>query len=106
MGKRTTVHHCPGASGWVGDQSPGGCNKGTFGSRKINYCKKHEMPCRNGCDNKKHLKNRDGCKSCEGAWEAAARNGEQAKQSDKETEKSKENEAFWHPGKDNKKLKK
>lgn len=53
-GGRGTKHHCPGKSGWVGDESPGGCDEDHIGN--MYYCKKHEMPCRNGCEGRAHLK--------------------------------------------------
>jgi S-ribosylhomocysteine lyase LuxS involved in autoinducer biosynthesis len=40
-------HHCPGDKVWIGDVSPGGCRTGWVG--RIQYGKKHQIPCKNGC---------------------------------------------------------
>lgn len=104
MGKGTTTvkHHCPGANGWVGDVSPGGCVPSTG---RLIYCTKHQMPCRQGCAGKKHLKNQPGCLSCKSKWQAEDKEERKAKEKLKEKEKDKELEDFLNPGKERKKKK-
>lgn len=96
-GGRGTKHHCPGKSGWVGDESPGGCDEDHIGN--MYYCKKHEMPCRNGCEGRAHLKNQDGCLKCKQRFIREATKEKEAKKNQEEVEKGKEDEAFWNPGK-------
>jgi hypothetical protein len=109
MGKQATKgkgtkHHCPGKSGWVGDESPGGCIEGNIGD--MYYCKKHEMPCRNGCVGRFHLKSQAGCLSCKQRSIREAAIDRQAKENHKEVEKDKGDDTFWNPGKDRKNQKK
>ncbi|KAF2847624.1 hypothetical protein T440DRAFT_403103, partial [Plenodomus tracheiphilus IPT5] len=83
--------------------SPGGCEQIKRG--KISYCKKHEMPCRNGCAGWYHLINQKGCQSCETAWKAKARQEKRAIEQKMIGEKGKLDDAFWNPAKDRKKVK-
>ncbi|CAN9177318.1 unnamed protein product [Alternaria alternata] len=44
-GGRGTKHHCPGKSGWVGDESPGGCDEdhiGNMEAKKEKEAKKNQ----------------------------------------------------------------
>lgn len=95
------MHHCPGATGWVGDISPGGCSKTRYG--RMSYCKKHEIPCRNGCRNWYHLKNQDGCGSCVSRRAAEARRDRQAAMARKDADKQSSDDSFWNPPKGRKK---
>jgi hypothetical protein len=107
MGKGGTLktkHHCPGKSGWVGEESPGGCDEIKRGG--LIYCTKHQMPCRQGCKNKHHLKNQAGCLECEGRWLAEARMDRRAKENHKKIENGKGDETFWNSGLDRKRQKK
>jgi hypothetical protein len=96
-GKTATKHHCVGHKGWVGDISPGGCREVKLGS--LVYCDKHEMPCRNGCEDWPHLKNQSGCMSCKGKLMADARRDRAAAEKKRETTKKQEDDAFWSPEK-------
>lgn len=98
-GYTSTLHHCPGKSGWVGDISPGNCRMVNFG--RVKFCEKHEMPCRNGCYERKHLQNQEGCTSCEKAWAAEAKREREAKE--KATKSSSDDSDFWNPPKGRKK---
>ena len=100
-----TLHHCPGFNGWVGEWSPGGCDNGKHGPPGLAffYCKKHQMPCRQGCFKKAHMKNQDGCRSCEFNWGREDKAEREARENQKAIEKSKEEEAFFNPGKGRKK---
>jgi hypothetical protein len=102
-GPTTNKHHCPGASGWVGDESPGGCVASAKGRQA--YCTKHQMPCRQGCRDSPHLKNQDGCVKCQARWKAEARRDKETKDNLKRAEQSEEESSFWNPGKDRKKQK-
>ncbi|KAH6852858.1 hypothetical protein BKA58DRAFT_60835 [Alternaria rosae] len=102
-GPTTNKHHCPGANGWVGDESPGNC---TPSIGRLIYCTKHQMPCRQGCPGKKHLKNQPGCLSCKAKWQEEAKQKRKAKEKSKENEKGKELEDFLDRGKEKKKKKK
>ncbi|KAF1842748.1 uncharacterized protein K460DRAFT_378059 [Cucurbitaria berberidis CBS 394.84] len=82
-----TKHHCAGGRAWIGDISPGGCIEVKSGP--LIYCKKHEMPCRNGCR----------CQSCERKRDAEAKRERLVAAAERDSEKSKENETFWNPGK-------
>lgn len=100
-----TKHHCPGASGWVGDESPENCREGDLpGGGK--YCKKHQMPCRNGCVGEAHLKNQAGCTACERKWRQEAKVERETKENMKVNEKDKAFQDFMNPPKGRKKEKK
>ncbi|CAE7202125.1 hypothetical protein CFE70_008385 [Pyrenophora teres f. teres 0-1] len=103
-----TKHHCPGQGGWVGEWSPGGCDVQTVETKmgKLSYCKKHSMPCCNGCKYWFHLKNQEGCQSCLSRWRAEVKQNQKAREAQKASEKQKVDAEFWNPGKDRKKPKK
>lgn len=92
-----TKHHCVGGHAWIGDTSPGGCIEVKSGP--LIYCKKHEMPCRNGCRGWFHLKNQEGCQSCERKRKSEAKRKRLAAVADIDAEKIKNDNAFWNPGK-------
>ncbi|OAK93475.1 hypothetical protein IQ06DRAFT_236378 [Phaeosphaeriaceae sp. SRC1lsM3a] len=93
-----TTHHCPGAKGWVGDISPGGCR--STRSAYMTYCSKHQMPCVNGCLRGHHLKNQSGCCSCIEREEAAERRAKA--QAEKQRNANRDDNAFWNPPKQRK----
>lgn len=95
------MYHCPGANGWVGDISPGGCTK-----KRVNglfFCTKHEMPCRGGGMVWFHLKNQPSCPECQQKVQAQIRRERAEDARMKQDEKTREAEAFWKPGKAKKK---
>ncbi|KAL6702477.1 hypothetical protein ACN47E_001632 [Coniothyrium glycines] len=97
-----TVHHCPGAKGWVGDISPGGC----WRPKGYPCCYKHSMICRNGCLNGHHLRNQDGCQECVARIQAEARRERKAKEQEGKLKEAQEADTFWNPGPERKKPKK
>ena len=103
---KKTIHHCPGENGWVGEWSPSGCNTKYHGDLGGIYCKKHQMPCRQGCVNQSHMKNQPGCQSCKGKWAREAKAEREAKENVKVNEKDKQFEEFMNPGRTRKKEKK
>jgi len=105
--KTGTTHHCSGATGWVDEHSPGGCTEKTVDTKigKLYYCTKHSMPCRSGCKNWFHLKNKEECQSCESRWRAEARRERQAREAQKSSENENVDADFWNPGKERKKRK-
>ncbi|KAF1952776.1 hypothetical protein CC80DRAFT_571561 [Byssothecium circinans] len=107
MGKNNTKtkHHCPGMNCWVGDVSPGGCRQVSLPGG-INYCGKHEIPCRNGCKNWYHLLSQDGCLSCEARWMKEAANARKGKNAEREDATKVKDDDFFNPGKERKKPKK
>jgi hypothetical protein len=104
MGKRNTgtKHHCVGGHAWIGDISPGGCRNINVGG--LVYCDKHEMPCRNGCEDWQHLKNQAGCMSCMGSVKADARRARASAAQMKDAAARQDDDAFWNPGKERKKV--
>jgi hypothetical protein len=106
MGKNTgTIHHCVGCAHWIGDISPGNCDVAPHlvAGQKLIFCKKHEMPCRNGCPGWYHLKNQQGCLKCEGRWKAEANRTKKAAEKKKADAKKVADQALWDPPKERKK---
>ncbi|KAF2636567.1 hypothetical protein P280DRAFT_483530 [Massarina eburnea CBS 473.64] len=103
MGKSNTgtKHHCGGRNRWIGDISPGGCRQ--VYTDNLIYCAKHEMPCRNGCEEWIHLKNQDGCQACKGNALAQAKADRIAKEKAQVDPKQAEYDAFMHPKPEKKK---
>jgi hypothetical protein len=97
----STKHHCPGRNCKVGNISPGGCDRKWLGN--LEYSDKHEMPCRNGCEKKKHLKNAPGCKSCIAKMDADKRRERLEAEEERNKGKKDKDDDFWNPGKDRKK---
>jgi hypothetical protein len=95
-------HHCPGDKVWIGSVSPGGCLTGYIG--KSQDCKKHQIPCKNGCA-WYHLLTDPGCGKCIGATQAKDRPERNAREDAKEADKKNQENAFFNPGKDRKKPK-
>lgn len=100
---KKTIHHCPGADGWVGDQSPENCDWDRTG---VPYCKKHQMLYRQGCRNGTHMRNQTGCSSCLRRWGREDKAERETKENRRAMEKSKADQIFWKPPKDRKKDKK
>ncbi|EUC28821.1 hypothetical protein COCCADRAFT_30001 [Bipolaris zeicola 26-R-13] len=99
--KTKTRHHCSGQNGWVGDISPGNCNKSGNGS----HCTKHQMLCEGGCG-AWHLKNQSGCQQSIARKEAEERRQRAERQRLKEEEEKSKDEDFFNPGKERKKPRK
>jgi hypothetical protein len=93
------VHHCPGRDGWVGDASPGNCQK------HGNHCGKHQTICKCGCGNW-HLKSQAGCATYIGRLEAEERRERAERQRIREEEAKAKEDAFFNPPKKRKKPKK
>ena len=60
-----TLHHCPGYKVKIDGEKPGKCDWMPWGGKEHVWCKRHEVPCIYNCINKFHLKNEDGCDSCQ-----------------------------------------
>jgi hypothetical protein len=93
------THHCPGANGRVGEESPGNCDWDTTGVR---YCKKHQLLCLQGCRTGTHLKNQTGCTSCLRRWGREDKEEREAKENQKAMLKKEAEDSFWNPPKDRK----
>lgn len=100
-----TKHYCPGKTGRIGEHSPGGCSQVSISTSvgTLYYCNKHEMPCRNGCEGKKHLKNKTGCQSCLSKEQADERRERKKAAEEKKKAKKNEEEDFLNPPEERKK---
>ncbi|KAF2650062.1 hypothetical protein K491DRAFT_609545 [Lophiostoma macrostomum CBS 122681] len=91
-----TLHHCPGASVWIGDNPPSNCRWKPWGGKQNVWCDTHETPCINGCVNKFHLKNQNGCDSCQGRWDREDAQERKAREEVRDAaEKKRKEEEVW-----------